>query len=303
MMMWLIGDGHSSKALDQRANRIVGQVGQELRLPVVESALREGGIEHPVQRRVRHRPHRIQHGRTERLERPEGRLALLERAAVAPTMPTSLAFEPSGAVCSAATSIASSGNDAQVSRKKRSTSSARGNGWATTPPVIIGPTGWSAYSSDAAMPKLPPPPRIAQNRSGFSSALARTTRAVGHHHVGGSQVVERQAVLRHQPAEPAAERQAGNPRAPDDAAGRRESVQLRLAVEFSPEHAALSARGPRARHPRECPSSATDRSSAHRRSSPGRRRCALRRVPRPRGRAYARGARRRRRRRRRDSGR
>ena len=158
-----------------------------------------------------------------------------------PTMPTSLAFEPSGAVCSAATSIASSGNDEQVSRKKRSTSSARGNGWATTPPVIIGPTRWSAYSSDAAMPKLPPPPRIAQNRSGFSSALARTTRAVGHHHVGGPQVVERKAVLRHQPAESAAERQAGDPCAPDDAAGRRESMQLRLAVEFSPEHAALSA--------------------------------------------------------------
>ena len=74
----------------------------------------------------------------------------------------------------AATSIASSGSDAQASRKNRSVSSARGKGWTTTPPVIIGPTGCSVYSSDVAMPKLPPPPRIAQKRSGFSSALART---------------------------------------------------------------------------------------------------------------------------------
>ena len=132
------------------------------------------------------------------------------------------------------------------------------------------------------MPKLPPPPRIAQNRSGFSSALARTHAAVGQHHLGGPQVVERQAVLRHQPAEAAAERQAGDPGAADDAAGRREPVQLRLAVELPPEDAALRAHGARARHPRECPSSATDRSSGPGRSSPGRRRCGRRRAPRPR---------------------
>src|SRR5438128_2372544 len=40
---------------------------------------------------------------------------------------------------------------------------------------MIGPTLWRLYSSDAATPKLPPPPRMAQNRSGFSSALARVT--------------------------------------------------------------------------------------------------------------------------------
>ena len=75
---------------------------------------------------------------------------------------------------------------------------------------MIGPTGCRAYSSEAAMPKLPPPPRIAQKRSGFSSCAGAQHAAVGHDHLGRAQVVEREAVLRHQPAEPAAERQAGD---------------------------------------------------------------------------------------------
>ncbi len=63
--------------------------------------------------------------------------------------------------------------------------------------------------------------------------------AVGHHHLGRSQVVEREPVLRHQPADAAAKRQAGDARARHDAAGGRESVQLRLAVQLFPQHAAL----------------------------------------------------------------
>jgi hypothetical protein len=69
--------------------------------------------------------------------------------------------------------------------------------------------------------------------------------AVREDHVRRLQVVERQAVLRHQPAQSPAERQAGNSRAPDDAAGRREAMQLRLAVELSPQDAALGAHGAR----------------------------------------------------------
>jgi hypothetical protein len=71
---------------------------------------------------------------------------------------------------------------------------------------------------------------------------ARTNHvAVGGDDVRGPQVIECEAVFRHQPADPAAECQAGDPRAPDDAAGRRESVQLCLAIEFSPQDAALRA--------------------------------------------------------------
>ena len=41
--------------------------------------------------------------------------------------------------------------------------------------MTIGPTGCRRNSNSVTTPKLPPPPRRPQNRSGFSSALARTT--------------------------------------------------------------------------------------------------------------------------------
>ena len=40
----------------------------------------------------------------------------------------------------------------------------------------VGPTSCSRYSKEVTTPKLPPPPRSAQKRSGFSSAEARRTR-------------------------------------------------------------------------------------------------------------------------------
>src|SRR5215216_2340 len=40
------------------------------------------------------------------------------------------------------------------------------------PPSTIGPTGWSWYSKDVTIPKLPPPPRNPQKRSSFSDSLA-----------------------------------------------------------------------------------------------------------------------------------
>ncbi len=95
------------------------------------------------------------------------------------------------------------------------------------------------------MPKLPPPPRIAQKRSGFSSSLAGTISPVGGHHVGGEQVVDSGAVLAHQPADAAAEGEAGDAGVGDDPADRREPEELRLAVELAPEHAGLGARGAR----------------------------------------------------------
>src|SRR5207302_1976742 len=41
-----------------------------------------------------------------------------------------------------------------------------------TIPASTGPTGCNRYSNEVTTPKLPPPPRRPQNRSGFSSALA-----------------------------------------------------------------------------------------------------------------------------------
>ena len=41
---------------------------------------------------------------------------------------------------------------------------------------MIGPTSWSRSTNDVTIPKLPPPPRRPQNRSGLLSALAVTSR-------------------------------------------------------------------------------------------------------------------------------
>ncbi len=112
---------------------------------------------------------------------------------------------------------------------------------------MIGPTEWRLYSSDAAMPKLPPPPRIAQNRSGFCILTGALDAAIGHHELRRAQVVERQAVLGHQPSQATAERQAGDAGRADDAAGSRQPVHLRFAVQFFPQHAALRPRGARHR--------------------------------------------------------
>ncbi len=82
-------------------------------------------------------------------------------------------------------------------------------------PAMTVDTGWQRNSNDVTTPKLPPPPRNAQNSSGFSSALAPDLVAVGEHDVGRDQVVDRQPVLARQVADAAAERE------PADAGRRR----------------------------------------------------------------------------------
>ena len=60
-------------------------------------------------------------------------------------------------------------------------------------------------------------------------------------HLRGEKVVRREAVLRHRPAEPAAERQPGDPRRRDDAPCYGEPVELRGRHELTPRHASLGA--------------------------------------------------------------
>ena len=89
------------------------------------------------------------------------------------------------------------------------------------------------------MPKLPPPPRSAQNRSGCSSADARTTLPVGGDHLGGKQVVDGEPVLAHEEADAAAEGEPGDAGVADDAAGGRQAVGLCLVVDVAPQSTAL----------------------------------------------------------------
>ena len=97
-----------------------------------------------------------------------------------------------------------------------------------------------------ATPKLPPPPRSAHNRSGCALASTCEHLALRGHELGADQVVGREPVLAHQPAEAAAERQAGDAGARDRAAGDREPVLAGGGVELAPGHAAARAsRSPR----------------------------------------------------------
>ena len=66
-------------------------------------------------------------------------------------------------------------------------------------------------------PKLPPPPRSAQKRSGMLGLAGGDEAAVGQHDVGFEQVVDRQAVLAREVAGAAAEGQAGDAGGRDDA--------------------------------------------------------------------------------------
>ena len=83
-------------------------------------------------------------------------------------------------------------------------------------------------------PKLPPPPRTAQKRSGCSSALAVTKRAVGQDHVHLEQVVDGEAALARQVAEAAAEGEAADAGGGDDAAGGRQAEGVGGVVDVAP---------------------------------------------------------------------
>ena len=80
-------------------------------------------------------------------------------------------------------------------------------------------------------PKLPPPPRIAQNRSAFSSRLARPDLAVGGDDLDLLEVVDRPAEAARQVAEAAAEREAGDADLGDEAEHGRQPVLLRRPVD------------------------------------------------------------------------
>ena len=106
--------------------------------------------------------------------------------------------------------VSSSGASAVIWRNARSTGRAISSGHSIRPPTI-GPTWSSMISTARTMPKSPPPPHIAQNRSGSVGRRDPST------FPGGVDDLERHDAVRGQPegtaepAEPAAEGE------PDDA--------------------------------------------------------------------------------------
>ena len=75
-------------------------------------------------------------------------------------------------------------------------------------------------------PKLPPPPRNPQNRSGCSSLGGVDDPPVGEHHLGRQQRVDGQAEAPHQPPHAAAQRQPAGAGVRDDADGYDQAVGL-----------------------------------------------------------------------------
>ena len=80
---------------------------------------------------------------------------------------------------------------------------------------------------------------------GVFRGARRSELTVGRHDVRRNQVVDCEAVLAHQPAEAAAERQSDDAGVRDRAAGGCESECLRLVVQLTPDHATLSSCGSR----------------------------------------------------------
>ncbi len=79
-----------------------------------------------------------------------------------------------GAFRITAQTVSSSGASLAMRRNSGSNSSAFSSGCTINPDRTSGPSGWSLNSNEVTTPKLPPPPRSAQNRSGLSLSLART---------------------------------------------------------------------------------------------------------------------------------
>ena len=77
------------------------------------------------------------------------------------------------------------------------------------PPTTV-PTSCERNWKRVATPKLPPPPRIAQKRSGWCVGVDVQQLAVGGHDLGGEQAVDGQPVLADQVADAAAQRDAAD---------------------------------------------------------------------------------------------
>ena len=118
-----------------------------------------------------------------------------------------------------------------------STSAACSSGW-NIARIGSSVSSWARNSNSVTTPKLPPPPRSAQNRSACSSCVARTIRPSARTTVAVGERVDREPEAAHEPADAAAEREAADAGVRDDAGGDDEAVRLGAAVDVTEERAA-----------------------------------------------------------------
>ena len=79
--------------------------------------------------------------------------------------------------------------------------------WNTAARATSGPSSWARKVKSTTTPKFPPPPRIAQNRSGFSVVAGVDELARCQDDLSGEEIVTAQAPLPVKPTDATAERQ------------------------------------------------------------------------------------------------
>ena len=276
---WPNGAGSFSACSTIDVDRLVGQLAQPVDLEVLADAVRVAGVEHLLQRRVGHR-----------LDHVDDRVGAPRAAAAAPPRPPRAARRSSRRCPPPACPRSSSGTNVLGRRGDQRQAAAhlvgrlldevavgaqhlarlRRAGTRASRPSRSGRPGAARNSNSVTTPKLPPPPRSPQNRSAFSSALARTTLPSAVTTSAESRLSQVDAVHPLEPAAAAAEREAADAGVGDAAAGDRQPVLLGGRVEV----------GPRARRPARAPCAPRGRprrrSSAEGRSRSRRRRCCSR---------------------------
>ena len=281
------------RVLGDDVDHRVAELGHGRRLPVVVAAARVVLVEELLQLRVGHAAAEVGDGRREAAQRPQAdarpRRADPRRPPPprASGRPTASAGTPSisGTLPVKAMGAISRGMSPASARSARSA----GDGLrAVVEHERVGDLGADRMQEELERGDDAEVAAAAAQRPEQVRVLVQRTPGpcspVGGHQLGGDQVVAGEAVLAPQPADAAAEREAGHPRLGDQAGRRREAVGLRRGVHLPPDRAALRpSRGaaPGRPSPR---SSATGRSPRRPRRSPARRRCARRRAPRSAGR-------------------
>jgi hypothetical protein len=96
--------------------------------------------------------------------------------------------------------------------------------------VIVGPIGWSWYSSEVATPKGATPAANGPEEIGVFIRTCPEYLAVGGDEFDRLKIVEGKPILAHQPAQSASEGEAGDTRRRHHPAGYRQAVPLRLTV-------------------------------------------------------------------------
>ena len=248
---------------EERLERRVGQLLDVVALGVAPEPVRRADVRLPLQVEVADR-------------RDASGLCVAERRRAA---------RPSGAASSGGptqTNPSVSGPPARTSAKKvarlgassdaashdRSASRPRAGSRSTSATSACVPTSCSLRSNRVTTPKLPPPPRSPQNRSGFSSARRADELAVRRHHLVPERVVAGQPELPTEPPDAPTERQPADPRVRHDPRRRRQPERLRRRVQRPEQRPALHLRRPFCLRRRRPPASATGRSSARRPAPP-----------------------------------